>query len=85
MELLGGLAVCSALALSCTHAVATESLDEVASADERDRRLRPRALGSSACVRQAGVAANTRLDSQAKGLGEYLRAMEVDLPESLLS
>ncbi|MBL6894472.1 MAG: DUF1446 domain-containing protein [Porticoccaceae bacterium] len=32
-----------------------------------------------------GVAATTRLDSQAKGLGEYLRALEVDLPESLLS
>ena len=32
-----------------------------------------------------GVAATTRLDSQAKGLGEYLRALEMDLPESLLS
>jgi hypothetical protein len=32
-----------------------------------------------------GVAASTRQDPQAKGLGEWLRARVVDLPESLLS
>jgi hypothetical protein len=32
-----------------------------------------------------GVAASTRTDPQAKGLGEYLRAKHVDLPESLLA
>jgi len=31
-----------------------------------------------------GVAASTRLDPQAKGLGEYLRAKHVDLPTRLL-
>ena len=31
-----------------------------------------------------GVAASNRIDPQAKGLGEYLRARIVDLPESLL-
>jgi hypothetical protein len=31
-----------------------------------------------------GVAASTRTDPQAKGLGEYLRAKHVDLPETLL-
>ena len=31
-----------------------------------------------------GVAASTRQDAQAKGLGEYLRAKHVDIPESLL-
>ncbi|MCG8592024.1 MAG: DUF1446 domain-containing protein [Proteobacteria bacterium] len=33
---------------------------------------------------QEGVAASTRQDPQAKGLGEWLRARLVDLPESLL-
>ena len=33
---------------------------------------------------QEGVAASTRQDAQAKGLGEWLRAREVDLPASLL-
>ncbi len=32
-----------------------------------------------------GVASSTRLDPQAKGLGEYLRAKVVDIPEVLLS
>jgi hypothetical protein len=32
-----------------------------------------------------GVAASTRFDPQAKGLGEYLRSRHVDLPASLLS
>ena len=32
-----------------------------------------------------GVAANTRIDPQAKGLGEYLRAKVVDLPAALLA
>jgi hypothetical protein len=31
-----------------------------------------------------GVAASTRFDAQAKGLGEYLRARHVDVPVSLL-
>ena len=31
-----------------------------------------------------GVAANTKIDGQAKTLGEYLRAKKVELPESLL-
>lgn len=31
-----------------------------------------------------GVAASTRPDPQAKSLGEYLRAQEVELPEELL-
>jgi hypothetical protein len=31
-----------------------------------------------------GVAASTRLDAQAKSLGEYLRAIKVDLPVELL-
>jgi len=31
-----------------------------------------------------GVAASTRTDPQAKGLGEYLRAKVVDLPTRLL-
>ena len=31
-----------------------------------------------------GVAASTRQDAQAKGLGEYLRAKVVDVPTSLL-
>jgi hypothetical protein len=31
-----------------------------------------------------GVASSTRLDPQAKGLGEYLRAKVVELPEVLL-
>ena len=31
-----------------------------------------------------GVAASTRQDGQAKGLGEWLRARVVDVPESLL-
>jgi hypothetical protein len=34
---------------------------------------------------QEGVAASTRQDPQAKGLGEWLRARYVDLPEVLLS
>jgi hypothetical protein len=32
-----------------------------------------------------GVAASTRTDPQAKGLGEYLRAKHVDIPELLLT
>ncbi len=32
-----------------------------------------------------GVAASTRMDGQAKGLGEYLRARVVDVPEALLA
>ena len=35
-------------------------------------------------ILEEGVAASTRLDPQAKGLGEYLRARYVDLPLSLL-
>ena len=35
-------------------------------------------------ILEEGVAASTRLDPQAKGLGEYLRAKEVDLPAALL-
>src|SRR6185369_5407952 len=31
-----------------------------------------------------GVASSTRLDAQAKSLGEYLRAKHVDIPEVLL-
>ena len=31
-----------------------------------------------------GVASSTRIDPQAKGLGEYIRAKHVDIPESLL-
>ncbi len=31
-----------------------------------------------------GVAASTRTDPQAKGLGEYLRAKHVDIPTTLL-
>jgi hypothetical protein len=31
-----------------------------------------------------GVAASTRTDPQAKGLGEYLRAKLVDIPDALL-
>jgi hypothetical protein len=31
-----------------------------------------------------GVAASSRFDPQAKGLGEWLRSREVDLPEALL-
>ena len=31
-----------------------------------------------------GVASSVRQDPQAKGLGEYLRAKVVDVPESLL-
>jgi hypothetical protein len=31
-----------------------------------------------------GVAATARLDSQAKGLGEYLRAKHVDIPAQLI-
>ena len=34
---------------------------------------------------EEGVAASTRFDPQAKGLGEYLRSRYVDVPESLLS
>lgn len=34
---------------------------------------------------EEGVAASTRQDPQAKSLGEWLRAREVDLPEALLS
>jgi hypothetical protein len=33
---------------------------------------------------EEGVAASTRMDAQAKGLGEYLRAKHVDVPVSLL-
>ena len=33
---------------------------------------------------EEGVAASTRMDGQAKGLGEYVRAKVVDIPESLL-
>ena len=33
---------------------------------------------------EEGVAASTRMDAQAKGFGEYLRAKVVDIPESLL-
>ena len=32
-----------------------------------------------------GVADNLRLDAQAKGLGEFVRARHVDIPEELLS
>ncbi len=32
-----------------------------------------------------GVAASTRTDPQAKGLGEYLRAKVVDIPSRLLA
>jgi hypothetical protein len=32
-----------------------------------------------------GVAASTRFDPQAKGLGEYLRSRHVDIPAALLS
>jgi hypothetical protein len=32
-----------------------------------------------------GAAANTRIDAQAKSMGEYLRAKQVDLPEALLA
>ena len=32
-----------------------------------------------------GVAASTRIDPQAKGLGEYLRAKVVELPTRLLT
>ncbi|MFN8017173.1 MAG: acyclic terpene utilization AtuA family protein [Acidimicrobiales bacterium] len=35
-------------------------------------------------ILQEGVAASTRQDGQAKGLGEWLRARVVDLPEALL-
>ncbi len=35
-------------------------------------------------ILQEGVAASTRLDGQAKSLGEWVRAREVDVPESLL-
>jgi hypothetical protein len=31
-----------------------------------------------------GVASSTRMDAQAKGLGEYLRAKHVDIPAELL-
>jgi hypothetical protein len=31
-----------------------------------------------------GVAASTRFDPQAKGLGEYLRSRHVDIPVALL-
>jgi hypothetical protein len=31
-----------------------------------------------------GVASSTRIDPQAKGLGEYLRSRMVDLPDALL-
>jgi hypothetical protein len=31
-----------------------------------------------------GVASSTRIDPQAKGLGEYLRSRIIDLPEALL-
>ncbi|MDQ1688229.1 MAG: hypothetical protein QOK42_1204, partial [Frankiaceae bacterium] len=31
-----------------------------------------------------GVSSGTRLDPQAKGLGEWLRAREVELPEEVL-
>jgi hypothetical protein len=34
---------------------------------------------------EEGVAASTRFDPQAKGLGEYLRSRYVDVPEALLS
>lgn len=34
---------------------------------------------------EEGVAASTRFDPQAKGLGEYLRSRYVDVPVSLLS
>jgi hypothetical protein len=34
---------------------------------------------------EEGVAASTRQDPQAKGLGEWLRARVVDLPEALLA
>ena len=33
---------------------------------------------------EEGVAASTRMDAQAKGFGEYIRAKLVDIPESLL-
>jgi hypothetical protein len=32
-----------------------------------------------------GVAASTRADPQAKGLGEYLRSRHVELPQALLA
>ena len=35
-------------------------------------------------ILQEGVASSTRQDAQAKGLGEWLRARHVDIPESLL-
>jgi hypothetical protein len=31
-----------------------------------------------------GVASSTRMDAQAKGFGEYLRAKHVDVPKVLL-
>ena len=34
---------------------------------------------------EEGVAASTRQDPQAKSLGEWLRAREVEIPEALLS
>jgi hypothetical protein len=34
---------------------------------------------------EEGVAASTRQDGQAKGLGEYLRAKWVEIPEALLA
>ncbi len=35
-------------------------------------------------ILQEGVAASTRLDGQAKSLGEWIRARLVDIPVSLL-
>ena len=35
-------------------------------------------------ILQDGVASSTRQDGQAKGLGEWLRARHVDIPDSLL-
>jgi len=34
---------------------------------------------------QDGVSSSTRLDGQAKSLGEYLRAKEVDVPDFLIN
>ncbi|MFI5041503.1 MAG: exopolyphosphatase, partial [Acidimicrobiales bacterium] len=34
---------------------------------------------------EEGVASSTRMDAQAKGLGEYLRARVVDVPAALIA
>jgi len=35
-------------------------------------------------ILQDGVSSSTRLDGQAKSLGEYLRAKNIEVPESLI-